>query len=122
MKILVIDDDQFTLDSISFYLKNEGFEIFKALDSYKALEILEKVKVDLIICDILLPSLSGLGLLSLLKNFYLEKTPVILISSLDQKEVVSSSINLGAQDFIIKPINFEELLTKIKRLTSIPIS
>ena len=121
MKILVIDDDQFTLDSISFYLKSEGFEILKALDSYKALEILEKVKVDLIICDILLPSLSGLGLLSLLKNFYLEKTPVILISSLDQKEVVSSSMSLGAQDFIIKPINFEELLSKIKRLTSIPV-
>ena len=121
MKILVVDDDQFTLDSISFYLKSEGFEILKALDSYKALEILEKVKVDLIICDILLPSLSGLGLLSLLKNFYLEKTPVILISSLDQKEVVSSSMSLGAQDFIIKPINFEELLSKIKRLTSIPV-
>ena len=120
MKILVIDDDQITLDSISFFLKKEGFEVFKALDSYLALEILEKFKMDLIICDIMLPNLSGLGLLSLLKNFYLEKTPVLLISSLDQKEVLLSSMNLGAQDYLVKPINFEELISKIKKIISIP--
>ena len=76
--------------------------------------------MDLIICDIMLPNLSGLGLLSLLKNFYLEKTPVILISSLDQKEVMVSSMNLGAEDYMVKPINFEELNSKIKKLISIP--
>ena len=75
----------------------------------------EKQELDLIISDILMPNLSGLSLLSLLKQFYFNKIPVILISALDQSPVILSSLGLGADDFIAKPINFQELLLRVKK-------
>ena len=115
MNILVVDDDQMILDSISHFLNTEGYHVITADDGLKALDIIEKRDLDLIISDILMPNLSGLSLISLLKQFYFNKIPVILISALNQSPVILSSLGLGTEDFISKPINFEELLSKVKK-------
>lgn len=115
MKILVVDDDVMILEAIAHNLRSEGFEVMTADDGMKALDIIEKQELDLIISDIMMPNLSGLSLLSLLKQFYYNKIPVILISALDQSPVILSSLGLGANDFIVKPINFEELLLRVKK-------
>lgn len=115
MKILVVDDDKLILEAISHHLKNEGYEVTVAENGYLALDILEKSKVDLIISDVMMPDISGLGLLSLLKQFYFNKIPVIIISSLDKTDVILHSLGLGAVDFITKPINFGELSQLVKK-------
>ena len=115
MRILVVDDDIMILEAISHNLRYEGFTVITANDGMKALDIIEKQELDLIISDIMMPNLSGLSLLTLLKQFYYNKIPVILISALDQSPVILSSLGLGANDFIVKPINFEELMLRVKK-------
>jgi DNA-binding response OmpR family regulator len=117
MKILVIDDDTMTLEAVKHCLKSDQIEVIVAQSSLEALDAIEKFKnsLGLIICDIMMPGFSGLELLSLLKNFYFNTIPVIVISSLNKADVISSSQGLGAVDFIAKPINFQELSARVKK-------
>jgi len=121
MKILIVDDDELTLKTIHHHLKEEGYEPIVAKDAAKALEILDKEKINLIISDIMMPNVSGLGLLSMLKNFYFDKIPVILISSLDKGEIVNNSMELGAAHFLVKPIDMKELSKVVKKTLYQPI-
>ena len=115
MKILVVDDDRLMLQAISYKLKDSGYEVVLAEDGYEALNIIDKIKIDLIISDVMMPNISGLGLLSLLKQFYFNNIPVIIISSLNKADMVLHSIGLGAVDFIRKPIDFKKLLQLVKK-------
>jgi len=115
MKILVVDDDKMVLESIKHSLGSEGHEVLTVENGLQALDIVEHQKLDLIISDIMMPTLSGLSLLSMLKQFFFHSIPVIIISSLDKSEVILSSLGLGAEDFITKPINFEELKSRVKK-------
>lgn len=115
MKVLVVDDDKLMLEAISHNLKTNGYEVVKAENGYEALDMIDKMKIDLVISDVMMPNISGLGLLSLLKQFYFNKIPVIIISSLDKADVILHSIGLGAVDFISKPIDFKKLLSLIKK-------
>ncbi len=117
-RVLVIDDDQMILQSIAFNLKNENYEIITAEDGYHALELVDKSKIDVIICDIMMPTISGLGLLSLLKNFYLNNIPVIIISSLNKEDVEPSALDMGASFFMPKPLDYDELTKYVKKLSN----
>jgi len=115
MKILVVDDDKMILEAITHYLSSEGYEVITATNGLQALEMAQSKKLDLIISDIMMPDLSGLSMLSMLKQFYFNKIPVIIISSLDKSDVILSSLGLGADDFMAKPIDFKELLIRVKK-------
>ena len=115
-RILVIDDDKMIQESISFQLKKEGFDVITADDGHQALDLVDRFKVDVIVCDIIMPKMSGLGLISLLKNFYLNRIPVIMISSMDKGDVVLSAIDMGADYFMAKPLDYNELTEKVKEL------
>lgn len=116
MKILIVDDDELTLKVIDQTLSLEGYQTFQAKDASKALNILESEKINLIISDIMMPNVSGLGLLSLLKNFYFDKIPVILISSLNKDEIIDNSLGMGASYFLAKPIDSKELVQCVKNI------
>lgn len=113
MKILIIDDDQLIRIALSNKLKGKGYEILTAADGIEALGIIEHHSLGLIICDIIMPGISGLEFLNLLKQFYFNKTPLIIISSLNDSGIISTSTAWGAADFISKPVNFNELYKKI---------
>ena len=116
MKILVVDDDKMMLEAIAHGLQTEGYEVVTATDGVKALEIIEEKELNLIISDIMMPNMSGLGLLSIMKQFYFNRIPVILISTLDKGEIILSAIGMGAEDFIVKPLNFTELSLRVKKV------
>lgn len=116
MKILVVDDDKMMLEAIAHSLKADGYEIITAADGVKALEIIEEKELNLIISDIMMPNMSGLGLLSIMKQFYYNRIPVILISSLDKGEIILSALGMGAEDFIVKPLNYTELSIRVKKV------
>ena len=115
-KILIVEDDKTLLEAIKFKLENEGYHVEKAEDGWEALTVVERNKIDLIISDIMMPNISGLCLLSILSEFNLDKIPVIVISSLDKANIIMSAMEMSASDFMVKPINFDELCLKITLL------
>lgn len=120
MKILIVDDDELMLKSIRHSLTEAGYEVSVAEDVSKALVVLDEEKIDLIVSDIMMPHVSGLGLLSLLKQYYFDRIPVILISSLDKGDIVTNSLGLGAAYFLAKPVNSKELLLCVKYVLDNP--
>ena len=123
MKILVIDDDVMMLAAITQKLKEKQYVVSTTTDAAEALKILGEDKIDLVICDIVMPGVSGLTFLSILKNFYFSKVPLILISSYAQDKVLKDAYNMGANYFISKPIDYDLLLQKVQELTkTIPIN
>jgi DNA-binding response OmpR family regulator len=115
MKILIVDDEEMAIKMIELELKRNNYEVLTSTDGREAIEKIKSEQPDLVISDIMMPFMSGLELLELIKSDS-KKTPVILISALDEFEVVQTAVDMGADDFIIKPINMEELSIRIKRV------
>lgn len=122
MKILIVDDDKLMLKAIAHNLNAEGYETSTAEDGFQALDIIQKDRIDLIITDIMMPNVSGLALLNLLKQFYYNNIPVILISTLDKGDIILRSLGLGATDFITKPIDFKKLSFLIEKHVNKPLN
>jgi DNA-binding response OmpR family regulator len=114
MKILVVDDDPLTLTAIAHCLSGKDMEVITAENGFDAIKYAQEMSPDLIICDILMPDMSGLSLLCLLKQFYFDKVPVIMMSSLDKADMIMASLGLGAEDFLSKPIDFGKLSERVR--------
>ncbi len=117
MKILVVDDEEMMIKTIEFHLKKLGHEVITSSDGKEAMDKIEQETPDLIISDIMMPFMSGFELLSIVKTDPNKKIPVMLISSLDEIQVIDTAIEIGADDFIIKPINLNELTLRVNRFS-----
>ena len=115
IKIIVVDDDVIMLQAIKNMLTNNGAEVFATTDAQDALDTIEEEDYDLIISDIMMPYLSGIELLSAIKQIK-KDIPIIIISALDQQEVIMTAFEEGAEDFVKKPLNLNELLLRVKRV------
>lgn len=118
MRILVVDDDMMTLAAISKKLEEKNYAVITTTDAVEALKILADEEIDLIISDIIMPCISGFTFLTMLKNFYYSKIPLILISSYNQDSVLMKANSLGANYFVSKPIDYDHLMLKVEELTS----
>jgi DNA-binding response OmpR family regulator len=118
MKILICEDEELTRMAIAFDLKEQGYEIITAEDGFEAMSKMEKEKPDLVISDIAMPYLSGFELLNYMKNKVDNSKPVILVSGLNEKEIISTAIKLGADAFITKPIHKGEVSAKVQEVLS----
>jgi len=116
MKILVAEDDAIMLASITQQLKQEGFNVTSANNGREAIEIFESVNPDLVITDIMMPFTSGLEFINIIRNKS-DKIPIIVLSALDEEETVLEAFNLGADDFLTKPVKPGELSIRVKRLS-----
>lgn len=116
-KILIIDDDVDFAFLLKRLLKRNDYQAHEEYTASKALQNLENNQYDLIISDVKLPDGSGMQLLPKIKKLHY-KTPVILITGYSDIKLAVDAIKLGASDFITKPLQHEELLIKIKELTS----
>ncbi|CEO21979.1 response regulator transcription factor [Paraclostridium sordellii] len=110
--ILVVDDDKEIVDSIEIYLKNEGFNIFKAYDGLEALDILINNDIQLILMDIMMPKLDGIK--ATIKIREEKNIPIILISAKSEDSDKIIGLNIGADDYITKPFNPLELIARTK--------
>jgi DNA-binding response OmpR family regulator len=118
-RILVIDDDKMLQRAISFKLKANNYDVITAEDVYSALELIDKHKIDGVISDIMMPDISGLSLLSLLKQFYFNRIPVIVISSLGKEQAGATAMDLGAYSFLEKPLDFDELVKQVNDMVAL---
>jgi DNA-binding response OmpR family regulator len=114
MKILLLEDDLILSEIIEEFLMEHGLHVKLFFDGKEALEAVFSEHFDLLLLDINVPSLNGFELLSEIKNARI-KTPTIFISSLDQINDVKKGFALGAEDYLKKPFDLEELLVRIER-------
>lgn len=114
-KIMIIDNDDMTVEILKFILKKEGFKVSIAKDGINAMERLPIIMPDLVITTITVPLKSGLEIINEIKQNY-SNIFVVALSSLGEEEnTVEEAFELGVDDFIAKPFNPNELLLRIKR-------
>ena len=118
-RVLVVDDDLILLKAINNILNKGGYDVSTAANGKEAMEKLETADYDLIITDIMMPYYNGLVVLSNIKSNPAKRhTKVIAISSAGNPEIRNEAINLGAEEFMAKPIIPNYLLEVVKRHTS----
>ena len=119
-KKIVLAEDNTTLSLLlKFRLEKEGFDLFMAKDGKEALDLIESNSPDLIITDIMMPFISGLEVISHIRNKINSETPIIVFSAAGQEEMVLKAFNLGANDFMGKPFSPNELMIRVNRLLKI---
>lgn len=117
--ILVVDDNPIDLQAVSAILESEGHIVIPAKDSYDALDKVAKYHIDMIISDINMPKLNGFDLLKTILNNATEEKPappmILMSGARKDSDDIKKSISLGAQDFLVKPVDPDVLMEKIKR-------
>ncbi len=116
MKILICEDEEIMLTALEFRLRKQGFDVVKAEDGKSALEKFNQDSPDLIVADVMMPHITGLELVSYLRDEKKSDVPIIIISALEQDEIVLEAFRLGATDFITKPFRPNELILRIKKI------
>ena len=117
MKKIVLAEDNSTLSLLlKFKLEKEGYQLFIAKDGKEALELIENNDPQLILTDVMMPFVSGLEVISHVRNKLNKQTPIVVFSSAGQEEMVLKAFNLGANDFMGKPFSPNELIMRVKRL------
>ncbi|MGI0481676.1 EAL domain-containing protein [Geminocystis sp. CENA526] len=112
--IYAVDDQKINLNLLSVFLTHQGFKIITETDILKAIPDIEKTQPDLILLDILMPNLNGFEACTLLKSSPATKDiPIIFLSALDDINDKVKGLELGAVDYVTKPFQFPELLSRI---------
>lgn len=115
-KIVIAEDNSVFLLLIKLKLEKEGYELFVAEDGKKAVELIEAHQPDLILTDIMMDYLSGLEVISHVRNVLKMDVPILVFSASGQEEMVTQAFNLGANDFMVKPLMPNELVIRVKRM------
>lgn len=118
MKILVAEDEPMLLKTIELKLKKEGYEVITTSDGREAAAKIEETDPDMVITDIMMPYVSGLEIVSIVRKRIHKKIPIIMLSAMEQEKVVMEAFELGADDYITKPFSLNELAIRVKRLIS----
>lgn len=119
-KILVLEDDLPSLKLLKEILLNYGYDVLEATDGLQAIHLAEKEKPHLAIVDIMLPTLNGYQVCEKLRSIpQLKSMPIIVLTVLNEDQHRIRAIEAGATDFLIKPFDRVELITKIKAFLSI---
>lgn len=115
-KILVVEDEEILLTALSEQLKQEGFEVVGAKDGVEGVEKAAAEKPALILLDLVMPRLDGIGALTQLKEGAETKNiPVVILTNLSDYDKISDALALGAMDYLVKAnYRMEELVNKIK--------
>jgi len=114
-RILVVDDEEIIRQSLSFILKSEGYAVEEASNGREAYEKVKEDSFDLILSDLEMPEMKGIELLEEIKKLNI-KSSVIIITAFGSLDTAIKALRSGASDYILKPVEFDELLIKIKRL------
>lgn len=112
--ILIIDDDAVIRKTMREFIESAGFSAFTASGGEEALELLKTNNISVVITDIVMPGMDGLELTGLIKKKY--DSDVIIMTGYSDKYSYQEAISKGASDIIFKPMHFEELLLRLKRV------
>ena len=110
-KILVVDDDKNICELLSLYLKNDGYSVVFAHDGSEAVTKAKEEKPNLIILDVMMPIINGWEACKLIRQF--TDVPIIMLTALDSLENKVQGLNIGADDYIVKPFEPVEVVARI---------
>ena len=114
--LLVCEDDPMTLKAIEHRLKRDGYNIVTAIDGQQAKEILTgNSNIDIILTDIHMPQVTGLELVKYVRNDLKLTVPIVILTRIGLEDTVMEAFQLGADDYITKPFNPEDLSLRIKK-------
>lgn len=113
-KILIVEDDKGIIDNLTEFLANEGYRILSANGQKRALELVEKENIDLVLLDISIADGNGFSVCSAIKADY--NIPVIFLTASGDEYSTVTGFNLGADDYIAKPFRPRELVSRIKNI------
>ena len=111
-KILVVDDEKPISDIVKYNLENEGYEVITAFDGQEALDKVEEDDPDLILLDLMLPVIDGLEVARTIRKT--KDTPIIMLTAKDTEIDKVIGLELGADDYMIKPFETKELVARVK--------
>ena len=111
-RILIVEDEEKLARFVELELTHEGYQVEKAFDGRSGLSMAEAQDYDLLLLDVMLPGLSGLELLRRLRRT--KQMPVIMVTARDQVMDKVTGLDMGADDYITKPFEIEELLARIR--------
>lgn len=112
--ILVIDNDPSTAAVFKKLLETKGYNVLTSNSSRESLDIVQRVMLDLIILDLLMPEMDGWQLCKAIRE--LTRTPILIISAIESSEIITKTLNLGADDYLVKPVSSYTLLAHVKNL------
>jgi two-component system OmpR family response regulator len=115
VKTLIIEDDSKILEFLDMGLKEAGFQVESATDGLLALEKIKNTVYDIIILDVMLPIMDGLTLLTKIREEKI-RTPVLILSAKKSLEDRVAGLQMGGDDYLVKPFAFSELLARIQAL------
>jgi len=114
-QIVVVEDEPDILEVLSYNLTREGFKVSASLDGAEGLALIEKKLPDLVLLDLMLPSLDGLEICRLLKSKpQTEHIPIIMVTAKGEESDVVLGLGVGADDYIPKPFSPKELIARVK--------
>ncbi len=115
-RILVIEDERNVAAFIGKGLYEAGYEFFLAYEGLQGLELLGQKEIDLIILDIILPGMDGRLVAKKIRELGYENLPIMMLTALGTTENVVEGLDAGADDYLVKPFKFKELLARIRAL------
>lgn len=110
--VLIVDDHKEIRDTLEVYLRSEGLKVLKSEDGIQAIKVLNDNKVDLILMDVMMPNMDGIR--ATLKIREENNIPIIILSAKSEDNDKILGLNIGADDYIIKPFNPLELIARVK--------
>ena len=112
-RILVVDDNQKTVDLVRDYLEKDGYRVLAAYDGLQALELTRQKRPDLIVLDLMLPGMDGLDVCRVLRGEG-NKVPIIMLTAKTTEADKLIGLDLGADDYVTKPFSPRELLARVR--------
>ncbi len=113
-KVLLIDDEERMLELLELYLKPYSYICRKALGANEGLEYIKEEKFDIILLDVMMPEMNGWEVCKKIREY--SEIPIIMVTAREQKEDIVKGLKLGADDYITKPFDEEELVARIDAL------
>ena len=112
--ILVIDNDPSTAAVFKKLLTSKDYHVLTTNSSKESLDIVQRIMLDLIILDLLMPEMDGWQLCTAIRE--MTRTPILIISAIESSEIITKTLNLGADDYLVKPVSSFTLLAHVKNL------
>ena len=112
MKVLIVDDELEMRQLIELMLSNTNFEVLSVADGKAALNILQKEHIELVLLDVMMPEIDGFEVCKRIRQF--SPVPIIFLTAMDANEDKVKGLNLGADDYIVKPFNASELIARMQ--------
>ncbi|WP_151894949.1 response regulator transcription factor [Patiriisocius marinistellae] len=116
-QILIIEDEPNVAAFISQGLQESGYKVFVAYDGTNGLELLKQKEIDLVVLDIILPGIDGREVAQNIRSLGYENLPIIMLTALGTTENIVKGLDAGADDYLVKPFKFKELLARIRART-----